>query len=491
MNSISTAISAVCGAVATLVDYTVHKIATHKSAPRVFVETRRIARAGFEPGVRYTIELDPGERRLTLRVSEAGAYMVSRRQREGAPATPVLDLNSNELLGMFEGHSAVRMVVMAGAGVIYFLPLATSSAVIERAARVRDKLVSGAPLATASICAGAGFMAYALAKGYEQGGIRTAPAVVNEIDSEQVEHALQHNPAVAGAQLTLAAPLQEVALDPWLMARVPKVEIAELSLPCSGASAAGKAKRGTDVTEEHPEVGHLIAPAIMLLHRLQPAVVVVENVVPYRNSGSAWILRHTLRDMGYSLSEVELDGVEFGQLEARRRWFLVAATAGLSITLDELVPQLSAVPRVGDVLEDVAADDPRWSGYAYLFTKQLRDEAKGNGFMMQTVKPGDSKVPTLRKGYHKGGSTDPLLVHPARNDLFRKFTGTEHARIKGFPADLVAGLSETRAHELLGQSVLYAPLAAIGRRIGEALQAFARNSAVPQGIGYRLERATG
>lgn len=491
MNIISNAIRAVSGAVATLADFTVHKIATHRSAPRVFVETRRLARAGFSPGARYKIEADRDQLRLTLRVCESGPYVVSRRQREGDAPIPVIDLNSIEWLGMFAGHDAVRMVVSASAGVIYFLPLATAAAAAERATRLRDKLATDQPLSTASICAGGGFMAFALAAGYQQSGLATQPMVVNEIDPEQVEHALEHNPAIAGAALTLRAPLQEVALDPWLMARIPKVEIAELSLPCSGASSAGKAKRGHEATEEHPEVGHLIAPALMLLQRLQPAVVVVENVVPYRNSGSAWILRHMLRDMGYSVCETELDGVDFGQIEARRRWFLVATTAGLSVSLDGLAPSAVEVPRVGDLLEDIGPDDARWSGFQYLFSKQTRDSAKGNGFMMQMVQASDSKVPTLRKGYHKGGSTDPLLRHPSNSDLFRKFTGVEHARIKGFPVDLVAGLSDTRAHELLGQSVVFAPLAAIGRRIGESIRAFAQSAHSSPGIGYRLDAATG
>ncbi len=491
MSRFSTAVRAIGDAVATLADYTVHKLARHREAPRVFVETRKLALAGFEPGTRYSVEVDRTQLRLTLRVCDSGQYTVSRRQREGQQPTPVIDLNSNDLLGMFAGHDALRMVVMARTGVVYFLPLATAAARVERADRIRAKMQRGEPLATASICSGAGFMAYALSEGYQKGGLATQPVLINEIDAAQVEHALAFNPAIANATHTLRAPLQEVVLDPWLMDRLPKVEIAEVSLPCSGASTAGRAKRGHDGAEEHPEVGHLIAPAIMLLQRLQPAVIVVENVVPYRNSGSAWVLRHMLRDMGYNVCEAELDGADFGQLEARRRWFLVATTAGVAISLDGLVPTLVASPSVAEVLEDIGPADSRWSSYSYLFTKQSRDEAKGNGFTMQFVEASDARVPTLRKGYHKGGSTDPLLRHPTEPGRFRKFTAVEHARIKGFPESLVAGLSETRAHELLGQSVMFAPVAAIGRRIAHALRAFANGAETGQGVSYNLQHATG
>ena len=56
---------------------------------------------------------------------------------------------------------------------------------------------------------------------------------------------------------------------------------------------------------------------------------------------------------------------------------------------------------------------------------------------MQVVTPESTSVPTLRKGYHKGGSTDPLLTHPTNPELLRQLTVVEHARIKEVPVELV------------------------------------------------------
>lgn len=108
---------------------------------------------------------------------------------------------------------------------------------------------------------------------------------------------------------------------------------------------------------------------------------------------------------------------------------------------------------------------------ATLHTKRERDEAKGNGFRMQFISPEDASVPTLRKGYHKAGSTDPLLKHPVLQGIYRKLTAAEHARAKGVPARLVDGLSETNAHQLLGQGIVYEPFRAVGERIGKAIAA--------------------
>jgi DNA (cytosine-5)-methyltransferase 1 len=218
--------------------------------------------------------------------------------------------------------------------------------------------------------------------------------------------------------------------------------------------------------------------------------VVVECVKEYQKTASAQIIRSHLRDSGYQVNEVILNGKDFGVLENRTRWFMVAATTGITIDLDAMVPVCTPVRTVGEVLEQIPENDASWRDFQYLKTKAARDAEKGNGFAMQIVDPSDTSVPVLRKGYHKGGSTDPLLKHPSQEGLYRLFTAKEHARIKQIPEHLVEGMSQTKAHELLGQSVLYAPVKALFKRIGQSLESCAESqtSTVPA---YRLAQATG
>ncbi|UUZ66238.1 DNA cytosine methyltransferase (plasmid) [Polaromonas sp. P1-6] len=245
--------------------------------------------------------------------------------------------------------------------------------------------------------------------------------------------------------------------------------------------------------ENHPEVGHLVASAVMLINRINPAVVVIENVTQYAATASAQILRQHLRDSGYDVHEAELKAGDFGCLENRERWFLVAATRGIELALSDLAPALKTVRSVSEILEDVPPDSPEWRSFDYLKQKETRDAAKGNGFAMQVVTPQSVSVPVLRKGYHKGGSTDPLLAHPENPELLRQFTVTEHARIKEVPERLVHGMNKTDGHILLGQGIAYAPVAALFKRIGEGLQKW--KSTVPalreQVVPYRLKLATG
>jgi len=255
-----------------------------------------------------------------------------------------------------------------------------------------------------------------------------------------------------------------------LLARLPKLDLLEMGLPCSGASRAGASKRGLSKMEDHPEVGHLVFAALVILNKTQPAVVLIENVPEYADSASAMILRYQLRDMGYVTHEAIVEGKDFGCIENRVRWCMVATTHGLEFDMNSLAPTVTVVHKLKEYLDgSIGPDDPRYRAVSYLKDKMERDAAKGNSFAMQTITAESTSVPTLRKGYQKGGSTDPRLLHPENPDLSRLLTAAEHARVKGVPDHLIAGLSDTVAHQLLGQGIAYAPFEAVGKRIGECL----------------------
>jgi DNA (cytosine-5)-methyltransferase 1 len=66
--------------------------------------------------------------------------------------------------------------------------------------------------------------------------------------------------------------------DTWVLDKLPKVEVMELGLPCSGASVAGKSNLGLAKMEDHPHVGHLVHAALVLIARLQPAALIRVDV---------------------------------------------------------------------------------------------------------------------------------------------------------------------------------------------------------------------
>jgi DNA (cytosine-5)-methyltransferase 1 len=121
-------------------------------------------------------------------------------------------------------------------------------------------------------------MSHAIHAGLERAGLKAKLQFANEIRPELLEHASTFNDAWESDTVPLAAPMQELAFDDRGLAHIPKVEVLEAGIPCSGASRAGTAKRGLKHPEAHPEVGHLVVSALIILNKAAPAIVTIENV---------------------------------------------------------------------------------------------------------------------------------------------------------------------------------------------------------------------
>lgn len=459
-------------------DAWVKKIGVHRGSPRVFLEGAQAARAGFAPGESFEIDVD-GQRVMLTKRSD-GSRTVSKRVKKTGKVLPVIDINSQELLAIFDGMEAIRVVVNKSG--VHLLPLASEVKRIKRLDRLRDLVTNALPWRTGSVSHGGGVLTHAIHQGLKDAGVESSLAMANEIREDLLMHAIDAHECWDEKTMALALPMQELVQDDWLMSKLPELEILEMGIPCSGASLAGRAKRGGGLMEQHEEVGHLVAAALAIVQKTQPVVCLIENVTAYANTGSAYILRGMLRDMGYTTHEAILSGKDFGCIEDRVRWCMVAVTKGIEFDFDQIQPKLESVQRLGNHLDQsISLDDERWRDVRYLKEKRDRDEAKGNRFHIQYLDAESSEVPTLRKGYHKGGSTDPRVRHPENPELSRLLTAEEHARIKQIPESMmgmISEMSETTAHQMLGQSIVYEPFRALGARIAERLQAFASPEAV-------------
>jgi len=447
------------------------KIGRAHNSGRIWLQGKDPEKSGFVPGQTYEVLVKEGERLISLVVKKDGARVVSRKILSSGRTTPVIDINSKTLMSIFSGMEAVRVVFAEGS--IHILPIASEIRRISRLNRLRERILGGKPIATGSIAHGGGVLSHAVHSGLAESGIPSKLAFACEIREELLEHAAEHNEVWDTQTLAIAAPVQEAAFDKWFMDKLPEVDILEMGIPCSGASVAGRSKLKTPMAEAHEEVGHLIAGTIAMIARANPAVILFENVPTYANSASGYILRHQLRDFGYDIHETELSGEDFNCLEARKRWCLVGVSKGMPFDMSYLEKPERIERKLSEILEDIPADSSMWSQMEGLKKKQDRDAQKGNSFAMQVVTAESTKMPTLTKGIAKNRSTDPKVQHPENPDLLRLPTPREHARCKGIPEHLVEGLSNTRAHEVLGQSVLYAPFQTVGKLIGKFLKSFA------------------
>lgn len=448
------------------------KIGEHRGNPRFWTEGNAPQNAGFLPGLKFKVE--PYGQGLLLKIDENGDRTVSKRETSSGKIKPIIDINNEVDLKPLMGLEVVRVVF--GQGQVLISPIASEVRRQRRLNRLKTRLNEGIPLETAGIAAGGGVLSHAVHQGLTDAGIPSHLAAHNEIREDLIDHAQEHNSVFSLDTKVLNMPLQELAFDREVLQRVGEVDIVELGLPCSGASVAGRAKRSLAMPEEHPDVGHLVVGAIALLAQLNPSVCIFENVVPYKNSCSAVLIRQQLRDMGYVCHEAEVYGPDFGELEARTRWTLVAVTRGIDFDITSLPLPTPVVRQLKEVFDSPEKVAERWSPMDGLRKKEIRDKEAGKGFRMQIYSGEEAVINTLTKGIAKNRSTDPKIQHPDHPELLRIPTAQEHARCKGVPEELINGLSQTTAHELLGQGIVYGPFRHLARHLGESLRLWAQET---------------
>lgn len=450
----------------------IREIGQNKGKSRVWLQGEMLASSGFQPQARYEIRHENGS--IVLAKSDRGYRNVSAKPQRNR-TLPCIDLNSDKVLGAFAGLDHVKVIYREGE--IEICPIASELRARERRERAEARMKAGQPLTVGSMAHGGGVLDLALHTGFEEEGVTCELAYANEIRNDLINQSMTVNPVWTTKTIALNGPLQELAFDEAVVRQLPQVDLIWAGLPCSGASVAGRAKRGLAHPEAHPLVGHLTLAFLALVMRTNPVAIVLEQVVPFASSASMDIIRNQLRDMQYDVHETVVDGAEWNAIEARKRFVMVAVTKGMSFNFDDLVRPAKIRRTVAEILEPIALDDPRWSPMVGLKAKEVRDKEAGKSFAMQIFDADSEKLCTLTKGLAKNRSTDAKLRHPEDPNLLRIPTPREHARAKDVPEVLIDGLSDTLSHELLGQSINFKPFVSVGRLVAKTFKAMLNSPA--------------
>lgn len=443
------------------------KLGENRGRKRVYIEGRKLAREGYTAGMKFDLEVKGTE--VLLSASDEGRFTVSKRTRNG-DVMPIIDLTTKEIAEVFDGVEMLRVAISKGKIVISAHE--QHNQVKERVARLLGKLEAGENLATASLFHGGGVIDSSIHHGLAGAGVKSKIAVAIEIEGKFIDSSLRNNPELWDDEsVVIESPIQSV-----LMNRNPKpVEILVAGIPCTGASIAGKSANGLEFAESHSTAGALFFSTLQLIQVLNPAVVLLENVVPYAKTASMEVIRSVLSNLGYVIQERILGGNEFGALENRKRLCVVAISKGIEgFDINDVLPERVKEATISEILEELPLDSPRWKAFEYGAAKDKRDKAAGKGFARQMLKGDEPNCSVLGFGYAKCRSSEPYMVHPEDDSLARIFTPLEHCRLKGVPAKMIEGLADTTAHQILGQSVIYPAFFAVAKQLGTSLAAWCR-----------------
>lgn len=464
-------------------------VSESRSVPRIWLEGQHLAHAGVEIGVQYMLNVCEKLRRIELRPAPQGfsgkTVSVSKRTRNER-VYPLIEVRDSIIAALFEVGTKLRVAIHNGRIVISMSHIAMR--VQERVNRFLNKLKTGEPLSVTSLFHGGGVIDSALHEGFQRTGLASYVKIAVELEGDYIDASLRNNPELwRDDSIVINGDIRDVNIQGN---GVPQTDVLVGGVPCTGASKSGAAKNGLKCAEEHSTAGALFFNYLEWVKTLNPALVILENVVEYASTAAMIVIRSVLSHLGYQLSETVLDGHSLGSLEKRKRLCLVATTPGVCgpVDFNQLVPVRQREEKIADVLEVIPADSGMWKTYDYLADKELRDKAAGKGFVRQLLTGEEDGCGVLGRGYGKARSTEPFIVAPHDPRLSRLMTPAEHARVKTIPEKLIEGLGATKAHEVLGQSVIYCAFVAVGVLLAKTVSGLVGSLTKPQPV-IREEKA--
>lgn len=446
------------------------KLGENRGRKRIWIEGRKLQREGYEVGSRYDVVLQSNK--VQLLPTPKGKYTVSKRTRKGT-TLPIIDVTLQELAEIFEGVEMLRIQLTEGKITVsaHFL----HDKQWRREQRLKEKLLSGSKLDKASFFHGGGVLDRSVFTGISDASIPSRIAVCNEVESKYLEQSLKVN----GFMFDEESIIIESKIEHIERTKQPQeVDWLTAGIPCTGASLSGRAKNKLQFAESHHSAGVCFFSTLAMIELLNPAVVLLENVEAYQNTASMAVIRSVLVSLGYRLSEAILDGNEFGALERRRRLCVLALSEGITkLSLEEVKPIKKKEQSIKEILEPIALDSERYREFDYLAKKEVRDKKAKKGFSRQLLRGDETYCGVIGRDYAKCRSTEPFLLHPD-GVRSRLFTVSEHCALKGIPTDMVEGVSDSVAHQILGQSVIFPAFRAVAKHTALHLAAWAKESDV-------------
>jgi DNA (cytosine-5)-methyltransferase 1 len=404
---------------------TFQKLGRKHESLRLWIESQRLDRLGFSPGIPLSIETH--RESLMLRPAILGENHVSSRAVPGG-RRPIIDLANQSLLSGFADHSELKIVAD------YERISVTPSC---RAFAIQKSRFLHPPLRVLEVFAGGGTMTAAL-DGNQSfkvvGGIEIAPEFADEWEGKHPDAIL------------FQADIRSLTTD-----ELPEFEVLISGIPCTSHSNLGRAKKGLAGKPELGDTGDLFLPVVTIVSERMPAAVILENVPSFGTSLAGELIASHLQRIGYHVNTTILrPNEEWGEIEDRKRWLLVA-TLERPFTVQS--PQKRCSTRLLEFLDPPdptrdQADAERIAGtIRSLGLHNERHRAAGHGFGFSVVDGSELRLPTIPKSYHKI-NTGPFVDTPFGPRLLRK---EEVERIHGSSVNTP---HYGTAIQILGQGVL-------------------------------------
>lgn len=254
-------------------------------------------------------------------------------------------------------------------------------------------------------------------------------------------------------------------------ATIPDHDILVAGFPCQPFSIAGVSKKnsmGRSTGFEDKTQGTLFFDVCRIIKGKRPRAFMLENVknlCSHDHGNTFKVILESLRELDYEVFYKILDGQVFVP-QHRERILLVGFDRkryGNEVNFDFDIEPVYPKPVVNDILEKEVDDkytlsDKLW-GYLQGYAEKHKEAGNGFGY---GIAPRDGVTRTLSARYYKDGS-EILIEQPGKNP--RRLTPRECARLQGFPDTFKIVVSDTRAYQQFGNSVVVPLMSAVAKLI--------------------------
>jgi DNA (cytosine-5)-methyltransferase 1 len=437
-------------------------------AARVFIQTKKhLETAGLSAGTRVSITYL--KHKITIKPDVNGTQVIQDTTR--GQLLELRNKSTYESIGDLE-----FVTVTIRKGIVIVTIHSNDKKRLAREESLVNDLRDGNPIRYSSFCSGTGMLAYHLKKGFEKAGVKTQIAFAMDACDVAMEVNVAGNPIWDNASedaVAITDTFEGIDLEDLVHSH-----FVEVGLPCVNQSTLC-AKDSRDLA--HPIVGTLFVKLLACLHKINPAIVLIENTPAFVNSQTLSILKREMP--GYRFEETMLNAHDYGELEARKRTCVLAISEGLpEINLTDLIAPKNVVRKpLSSILRPVADDSPLWRKMEHIKRKVSDPKLNFKNTLYTGV---ETLISTVTATYAAPKVGTPMIAHPTDPDLQRQLMVEEHGDLRDLPESMRQEImsvesgdhpmvssrgSKTKAHRLLGNGVSGKVWNAVGEFIGNYL----------------------
>lgn len=250
--------------------------------------------------------------------------------------------------------------------------------------------------------------------------------------------------------------------------KIPDVDIMIGGFPCQSFSTVNPTKDTNDAR------ANLYKQIVRFLTIKQPKAFICENVKGLMTLKHGEIIKKIMTEfseVGYNVKYQLVKAVEYGVPQRRERVIIVGIRKDCDYSFEYPKPIFlnGECTPLSKVIDNLAIEEKK-----YYFSRKAVQGVKNAKNNMKRGLWQDLNGPCLTITSHLAkksmNSRDPILLVDPQQELYRRFTPREAARIQSFPDSFILDKSETYAYKQIGNAVPPVMMWYIAKALSEAIK---------------------